>query len=82
MGQKDTGLVPKGWHFGLQFLVTEGMPGWLVVGKEARELFNRGRTVAMNKWKNSDLKGIKIDECSETKRKTQSDGKGEIQWNK
>jgi hypothetical protein len=29
MAKTDTGLVPKGWPFVIQFLVTgEGMPGW------------------------------------------------------
>jgi hypothetical protein len=43
--------VPKGRHFGLQLLIKKGhallaSSCW----KEARELFNHGRTAAMNKW--------------------------------
>jgi hypothetical protein len=48
MGQKDTGLVPKGWHFGLQFLLMGGASlGWLAGGK-AKEFIQSLRTAAKN----------------------------------
>ncbi|MGK3735540.1 MAG: hypothetical protein ACI90V_002381 [Bacillariaceae sp.] len=66
---KDTGLVPKGRHFGLQLLIKKGHARLASrCRKEARELFNYGQTAAMNKWKNSDLKEKQIDDRSETKR--------------
>jgi hypothetical protein len=43
--------VPKGRHFGLQLLINKGHA--LLASscrKEVRELFNHGRTAAMNKW--------------------------------
>jgi hypothetical protein len=44
MEQKDTGLMPKGRHFGLQFLNRVwGMIRWLAVKMKPAELLNRGQ---------------------------------------